>query len=289
MQDIFLFIFVPFYLLFIFIFSYFFSKKIGYENSFWFLFIFNLLMNIFGVIFTILFYIFFRKKGFKKEPLPILNLDLERLIYSSYPMVKLSYRVGVGDFFDNKKIGEERKVKLLSFVRENISKEGMKLFFKSLSSKGDESRLFAFSSLNSMEENLNRKIKEAESKKDFKSLAILYFDFVYFKLATGDLKDFYLKKSLDAAKEALLRKADDFEIYILIGKIYLYQNDLKKAKEYFNKAIFLNSSKRASLPYLLEIFYKTEDLDNFKYLLKDTKNITNPKVVSMLSFWRKNE
>ncbi len=286
MQDIFLFIFIPFYVLFIFIFSYFFSKKIGYKNSFWFLFIFNLLMNIFGIVFTILFYIFFRKKGFKKEPPPILNLDLDRLIYSSYPIVKLSYRVGVGDFFDNERIGEDRKVKLLSFVRENISKEGMDLFFKSLSSKGDESRLFSFSSLNSMEEDLNRKIKEAKNRKDFKNLAILYFDFVYFKLATGDLKDFYLKKSLNAAKKALSKRYDDFEIYILIGKIYLYQNNLKEAKEYFNKAIFLNSSKRASIPYLLEIFYKTKDFNNFKYLLKDSYNISNPKVVSMLSFWK---
>ncbi len=289
MQDIFLAFLIPFYVIFIALFSYFISKRLPFSNSFFFIFLFNLIMNLFGVVFTLVFYFVFKNRRERDENLKILSLDLERLFFS-YPKAVLSFRSGAFDtLLRNENVSEDRKVKFLSYIREKISKEGIEPFYSALSSRSDESRLLAFTTINNMEKDLNEKIEEIK-KSDFENkeekLAFLYWEFVYFKLATGDLKDFYLKRAKEFAKEALKKDFKNENIFILLGKIYLEERDYENAKEAFNKAIFLGASKRSTLPYLAQIYFENRDFEDFRRVLVDLSDLKyNPKISSIFSFW----
>ncbi len=281
------------------LFSSFMKNLMGFKSkrAFWLLFLLNTLLNIAGIIFTFILYFYLKRSQRKCPDMDAKELDMDMLdLY--YPKVKFDYRKGaLKELLIDEKAKEDRKVKVLSYFKDDLKKEDMKLFHATLSSRSDESRLLSFGVINQLEKKLNDSINESLKKievfedkkelfKEYKNLAKLYFEYVYYEIATGDLKDFYLKKAEEAAIKALEIESEDEELYMILGKIYLQKKEYEKAASYFENIEdpFL---KKSAFSYLSEIYFEKRDFDKFKKSIKALNDIKyNPKILSLLSLWR---
>ncbi len=64
---------------------------------------------------------------------------------------------------------------------------------------------------------------------------------------------------------SMINSSISYKLYHRIGKCYYKMNDIKSAKEYFQKSVDLESAKNPSYLYLANIYYKEEDLKNAIY------------------------
>ncbi len=100
----------------------------------------------------------------------------------------------------------------------------------------DDSRLYAYSFLGSLEKvyqdrinALEQRIKENEDPNILVKLAQTYYDFVSSGLVIPELKNFYIKKALDTVEKAHSKLGNRGEIILLMGKIYKSLGDMEKA------------------------------------------------------------
>lgn len=281
------------------LFSNFIKNLMGFKSkrAFWLLFLLNALLNVAGIVFTVLLYFYLNRNKKENGEIKAKEIDTD-LLFLYYPKVRLDYRKGALDeLLLNEKAEENRKVKILSYFKDNLKKDDMRFFHATLSSRSDESRLLSFGVINRLEKRLSddingilKKIKATEDKrelqKEYKNLAKLYFEYIYYDIAVGDLKNFYLKKGEEAAVEALKIDSEDEEVYMILGKIYLYKGEYEKAASYFEN-IEDSFLKKRALSYLCEIHFENRDFDKFKKSVKALNDIKyNPKILSLLSLWR---
>jgi polysaccharide biosynthesis protein PelE len=168
-----------------------------------------------------------------------------------------------------------------------------------LSETADEIRLLAFSLLAKQENEINEqinhllnKLKNTSNKifaaKIHKHLALLYWKLIDFNLAQEDFVDFTINKSLAYANKALKEFPEDNALWVLLGKIYISQNDITKAYDALNRATRLHASDRKVLPYLAELSFKNknyEEMKNYLFMNKSLHNI--PALSPIINFWEK--
>jgi len=267
------------------------------KRAFWLLFLLNFLLNIAGFIFTLILYFYLQRAEKRKCPVKTQKIDTDVLSFS-FPQIRFDYRKGaLKELLIDSNVEEERKVKVLSYLKNDLKKEDMQLFHSILSSRSDESRLLSFGVINRMEKELNDKIGEIIEKvekikdkrelfKEYKKLSQLYYEYVHYEIATGDLKKFYLKKAEESALEAFEIDSENEELYMILGKIYFRQKEYEKAESYFKNIENYFLRKRV-LAYLAEIYFERGESEKFREILKELKEIKyNPKVFSLISLWR---
>jgi len=285
------------------LFSFFIVEKMELKKfrAFLFIFVFNLVMNIAGFVFSTFLYLYFNREKRKKEMLKINYLDME-ILTLSFPKIKMEYGEGpLENLLKNQRVPEDRKVEILSYLKNGLEPDDIRLFYETLSSKSDESRLLSFGKIGRMEKEINdkiehilNKIKENRDKKmNFlykKEIAKLYFEYFYYDLAQGDLKEFYLQKAVDFACESLDEKPNQSELYLLLGRIYLELKKYDKALSAFKRAMEDELLEENALPYIAQLYFETRDFRSLKKTVDKMKKLKyNPKVAIMTSLWSGDE
>ena len=163
-------------------------------------FVFNMVLPGIGYFFTLwmgyyLLYVYHPKRLKHAKVLNMQELDHQ------FPRVKRMFGEGsMLELMNNEHAPKHKKMKALSIMAENLSKKNIALIKHALLSKDDEIRLFSFSLLDNMEQNINTKVHKALERFDqagdlhqkarmAKELAYLYWDMVYFDLMDDNLKE----------------------------------------------------------------------------------------------------
>lgn len=257
----------------------------------------------FGYLALLIITVYLLRKQKNVEFRPYESFSLSDLVYEEFEFSGRKF--GEGSIFAvgktesvNKNI-KERAIFSVSEIKNPLT---ISILKENLSSKHDDIRLYAFSVVSKMEKDFNENLHKLKNKlKDesltedekaeiFYEIANQYYDFVYFKIADEEFKDFLLEEALFYGKKSLELKETP-EALILIGKIYIRRNMPEIALTYFMKA-----SKTSSLnpikyvPYIAEIYYKSGVYTDIVELFKaypQLRNVANPNLNFIIDFWTK--
>ena len=171
----------------------------------------------------------------------------------------------------------------LSIHAESIDKSHFTLIKKMLSSNNDEIRLFSFSVVDGMEQKINAKIHQTmqvyqdttvsleQKAKAAHTLALLYWELIYFELVDDVLMVYLLDDVEHYAKEALSFFSDDYRIYVLLGRVFFEKKAYEKAKAYFQKAIEVGSISHLDDIHFVQAYLAEIAFDQRAY--KEVKRI----------------
>lgn len=199
----------------------------------------------------------------------------------------------------NKNSSKDLAEKFFLYIQENLDSNTMSVVKKSISSSIDEIRLMAFSLMSKVEKDLNEKIyilneklKEEDLSNEEKGeiyveLGQIYWNFIVFKIADEEMKKFFIDKTIFYINESLNIKKN-FLAYFLLGRVYLYNKDYSKAKEYLIKAYFFDKTKKQKIiPYLVECYFYEKKYDMVKRLFSELNTTPQTKIYFMKMFWCK--
>ena len=221
--------------------------------------------SFFGIIFAILlsFYLQTAKIEEKKE-IKAIGLDSK---YIKLPVTRRNF--GEGAIYNISSANPQFKLNVLTYIVKNNMPNKGQVLKEALSDSDDEVRLMAFSVLSREEDKLNKaifqKLEELKTAKDkekiYKELGKLYWEFIYLGIVDENLKEFYL----NLAKENFEKSKDDIESRLYLGRIYLREKNLKKAKEMLESIIEV---EKKAIPYLAEVYFYEGDIKRVKELMK---------------------
>ena len=172
-----------------------------------------------------------------------------------------------------------------------------KFMFALLSDNADEIRLLAFNILEQQESYITQDInrfhllldKEEPNSKNHakleKSLALLYWEFIYRSLISHGLEESILSKALTYTLSALKILKEDLTLWALLGKIYIRLGEIKKAEAAFSHISSLEIPPYQILPYLAEIKYKLHDYQAVREYLKSNIFLNIPLIAPVKRFW----
>ena len=262
------------------------------------LFLFNTLMVLVGPIMTLLLYLYLH---YNNRKIPRINahvLDRDQL-QRSFPHVERMYGEGpLEKLLGDVQIPEMRKVQILTHITEKLSRSDVALLHASLSGRSDESRLLSFGVLNGMEQQLNDRIshllQKLEHEEDAtqkaiyeKEIAYLYREFVYYGLVSEELESFYLKNAVTYAVRALKAYPQSAELYLLLGKIYLYVKEYDQAQKAFALAMQDPRFAEETLPYMAELSFMKKDFKAFREILPKLSELRySPRASRFTSLWK---
>lgn len=199
----------------------------------------------------------------------------------------------------NKNSSKDLAEKIFLYIQENLDPNTMSVVKKSISSSIDEIRLMAFSLMSKVEKDLNEKIyilneklKEGDLSNEEKAeiyveLGQIYWNFIVFKIADEEMKKFFIDKTIFYTNESLNIK-ENFLAYFLLGRVYLYNKDYTKAKEYLIKAYFFDKTKKQKvIPYLAECYFYEKKYDMVKRLFSELNTTPQIKIYFMKMLWCK--
>jgi tetratricopeptide (TPR) repeat protein len=168
-----------------------------------------------------------------------------------------------------------------------------------LQSSEEELRLTAFTRLSRVEHDIVEKIelllsqlpklKNSEEKADvLGTIAQLYWDLFYLKLAEPELEGFYLEKAEFYAKESLILKKEK-NLLFLLGRIYLKKRKFDLAIETFEESIKAGLPLEKVAPYLIEAYFYKREFNKIFSIIKQINllKIVEPKAYYILKFWRR--
>ncbi|GAB6888557.1 hypothetical protein JCM13304A_20560 [Desulfothermus okinawensis JCM 13304] len=189
------------------------------------------------------------------------------------------------------------KPEVVYFLSRNLAPISYMYLKKLLSSKEDEIRLMAFSSISRKENDILEKIDmlQKELKKDeninkfviLLSIAEAYWELVYLNISDIELEKIYLEMAKEYVLKALDQKKDP-KAYYLLGRISLRENNINDAKKYFEFSQMHGFPMTKIAPYLMEIYFK---LKQYKDVINISKQfneliIPNQKFHSIISYWK---
>ncbi len=198
----------------------------------------------------------------------------------------------------DEKAPKDFKLKALSTISENTSRENIALIKNTLSDSVDEIRLYGFSIIDSIEKKINSRIKKKleqlkKTKDDNEKIVIYtsiinqYWDLLYFDLSDKSLQKFLLKKIKKFAKEALEISDKNPNLYITLGKAFMFENNLQLARKAFTKAIINGADGNFIKPYLAEIAFKNRKFANVSKILNSAENLEeNITLYPVVAQWK---
>jgi len=245
---------------------------------------FNIAIPFVGYFFTVwmVYYLLHIKYSKVLKNTKMLNMqELDR----EFPNVKRLFGEGsMVELMSNADVPKAMRMKALSVVSENMSRKNISLIKHSLSDRDDEIRLYSFSLIDNMEQDINSKIHQAslrfseanqiEAKVDAaKELAYLYWDMVYFDLSDDILKNFLVDKSFHYAQIVFEHNMGDTGMNVLLGKLYLEKRAYEDASTQFIMAIENGVDHEYIVPYLAELYFEQGNYRSIRSMLNIVKSL----------------
>jgi len=245
------------------------------DKYFYIVFLFVFISSFVGMIFSIILaiYIIFKKEKFLNIETFVNSLEDNDVL----PNVKS--KLGMGALISFKEAHSVVKFNVLNYIRENNIKNKGHILKMAVSDDDDEIRLYAFSILSKEEDKLTKimfenmqKLKEKflskrEKNKIYRTLGIAYWEFLYLQLNDEQFKDYYLNMAKDNFLQAILNDENDYDSLFNLGRIYLQQKEINKAKDIFIRIYQWNKGKVT--PYLAEIYFIEKEYEKVKELMKN--------------------
>jgi tetratricopeptide (TPR) repeat protein len=124
-------------------------------------------------------------------------------------------------------------------------------------------RLFASTALIKIEQELNDQVQalreESEQSPDnpdvFAGLASAYFQFCYLDLLDELSTRYYAQLAIEACQKSLARDETQYDVWVLLGKIHIENEDFAKAESCFRKAVSIDPSCADAYGWWAECLY----------------------------------
>lgn len=188
----------------------------------------------------------------------------------------------------------KRHLLAISAIRNLPKKDAVPLLQLAIKDLSDDVRLLAYSSLESIETEINESI--ALMKKRFKhkatamkayDIAQQYWELCYLGIAEGVLLNHYLTEA-----EQYLLQANKIEerasANLLLGRIYLKQNRPSEASFVLHKARDGDLMSRQVTPYLAEAAYMDGDYYTVRQILSSFPNHQGEQLSQIKQYWQTN-
>ncbi len=102
----------------------------------------------------------------------------------------------------------------------------------------------------------------------------------------NELLDFTLEKVSRYLKLALDELPQEVDLYVLSGKLSLFQGEDEKALQAFERARELHAPDEKTIPFLAELYFKKHDFDRVKALFKQSPSLKSiPRLGALVKFW----
>ena len=278
---IFMFVLALFWIIFISLLLKFFPKRYQFykREIFIFLVTLNVALIFMGLLLTaslLLFGLYWATFKISKPAFASINLNQ---YFTKIPFVESKFHEGILNLNTHKNtvIQKEEMIKSLETIYNSAEQNNIGRVKQFLSSNSDEVRLIAFSQVSSYEKLLTKKPKELELKLNNTKieekreeynylLAETYWQFIYHGVADKHLIEFYIEK----IEKHLKSSGKNINVYVLYGKINVYNKKYKSAKTYFLKALDAGVEKHLVYSYLAEIEYELRNFNSvFQYINHD--------------------
>jgi len=247
------------------------------------IFLFFIVVNIglffIGVLLTLIMVIFGLSWATQRASHPdYSSVNLEDYV-SEFPVVYSSFQEGVltieGEHTAD--ISVDEKIKSLRILYDSNSEGNIGKIKKFLGDSSDETRLYAFALISSFEKKLNtqiklyqKKIKESNNEKELNKyryeLALSYWQFIFYGVASQKLAGFYSQKV-----ENTLKSISNYpNALILLGKIHIFNKNYEEAEKSFLQAVALGLPKESIYTFLAEIKFSQKKYNEVEqYISKD--------------------
>ncbi len=259
---------------------------------------FNIAIPLLGYLFTLWLGYYLLRVRYAKVLKNTKMLNMQELDHE-FPNVKRLFGEGsMVELMSNTDAPKAKRMKALSAVSEDMSRKNISLIKHSLSDRDDEIRLYSFSLIDGLEQDINTKIhraslrfKAAEEKSDeyieaAKELAYLYWDMVYFDLSDEVLKNFLVNESLKYAKIVFETDMSDTSMNTLLGKIYLEKKEYEEASTQFVMAIENGVDHEYIVPYLAELYFERGNYQSIRSMLSIVKSLEmNTMMYPVVAQW----
>jgi len=280
--------------------SFFLRKR--YQDKFFSVFIlvlfFNITVPLIGYFFTFWMTYYLLQVRYEKTLKNTKVLNMQELDHE-FPTVKRMFGEGsMKELMSNEDAPKHKRMKALSAIAEDMNKKNIALIKHSLADKDDEIRLFSFSLMDKMEQNINTKIHQAsirfekeeepdEKAKAAKELAYLYWDMIYFDLSDDTLRSFLLNESLKYARMVFDHDMTDSSMNVLLGKIFLAQKDYDEASTQFVMAIESGMRSEYIIPYLAELYFERGNYRSIRSMLNLVQGLgINSTLYPVIEQWK---
>lgn len=165
-----------------------------------------------------------------------------------------------------------------------------------LADKTDDIRLIAYGMLDGREKQINQRIhtlsqqlKETDEHSlqlfCLKQLVELHWELFYQGLVQGEVAKYTQSRTADYIRETLKLNPDDPDMWIMLGKVHLSQDQIPEAEAALERACTLKCESRA-LPYLAELQFRQGNYNEVRHLLFQIPAAEyNATLHSLLDFW----
>ncbi|HEY8074906.1 MAG TPA: hypothetical protein VIF62_12370 [Labilithrix sp.] len=166
------------------------------------------------------------------------------------------------------------------------------------SDPSDEVRLYAFSRLERMRDDLEKRIKQINAQLGAGSprelarkhlrLAECYWELGYLGLAEGAVLEHALRSAHNHAATACELFPQHSSAEFFLGRILIYMRDARRAKIAFERAIAAGYPRVKILPYLAECAFYVRDFGSVRGLLHelDASSPENVFFRNVMDFWK---
>lgn len=248
------------------------------------IFMFNIALPFLGYLLTFWLVYYLLNVKYTQELTHVNAINMDEF-ENEFPEVQRIFGEGSMKYLMNDENADNSlRMKALVSLADNASREELKLIKNSLSDKNDEIRLYSFAVIDHKERVINEKIHQQMEKllhadsPNIKAMAAeelvyLYWDMIYFELSDSDLKHFIVQEIEKYAQIVLDREPKHTKVNVVLGKMYLMEEDFNKAEKYFDVVVEQEGEKDFILPYLAEIYYSQRNFSATKKLLKRAEKI----------------
>lgn len=189
------------------------------------------------------------------------------------------------------------RLKALLAAGSSSSRNASRLLHFATSDNDDEIRLLAFNLADQREKVISKTISQslAELKNasgrderllHCRKLAFSYWELIFNDLAQKDLAEFYVLQSISYATQALDMYANDPNLLILLGRLYLWRGDLEAAEKAINDAMDHGAHRDRVVPYLAELAFLRRDFITMKSCFELNPLLRHkPGIGPVAQFW----
>ncbi len=258
---------------------------------------FNITVPLLGYLFTLWMVYYLLRVKYAKVLKHTKTLNMQELDHE-FPNVKRLFGEGsMMELMSNSEAPRALRMRALSVVSQDMSRKNIALIKHSLADKDDEIRLYSFSLIDNLEQDINTKIHQAslrftqtqdsdEKSSAAKELAHLYWDMVYFDLSDEVLKSYLVNESLRYATFVFDNNMGDTSMNVLLGKLYLEKKEYETATTQFILAIESGVNHEYIVPYLTELYFERGNFRSVGSMLNTVKSLKmNTTMYPIIAQW----